>query len=91
MILIVENSVPSCKKDRSSTSYFTSFEVIKSPLSSVNSGLFRCKDSIFMMVGIVVAALFYVICFSLLWPNDISKKDGCKINDIDIVKLSYFI
>lgn len=44
-----------------------------------------------MMVGIVVAALFYVICFSLLWPNDISKKDSCKTNDIDIVKLSYFI
>ncbi|RFF25381.1 hypothetical protein DZ985_03995 [Acinetobacter sp. JW] len=66
MILIVENSVQSCKKVRSFKSYFSSFKVIKSPLSNVNSGLFRCKDSVFMMVGIVVAALFYVICFSLL-------------------------
>jgi len=57
----------------------------------VNSGLFRCKDSVFMMAFIVVAALFYVIWFSLLWLYDISKKDSCKTYDINIVKLSYFI
>lgn len=55
----------------------------------MNSGLFRCKGSVFMMVGIVVSALFYVIWFSLLWAHDIPKKDSCKTNDINIVKLSY--
>lgn len=42
-----------------------------------------------MMVGIVVSALFCVIWFSLLWSHDIPKKDSCKTNDINIVKLSY--
>ncbi|EXG90753.1 hypothetical protein J624_2082 [Acinetobacter baumannii 1062314] len=36
-------------------------KVIKSPLSSVNSGLFRCKVSVFMMNIIIVSALFCVI------------------------------
>jgi len=44
-----------------------------------------------MMDFIVVAALFYVTWFSLLWCYDISKKDSCKTHDINIVKLSYFI
>jgi len=44
-----------------------------------------------MMVVIVVSALFYVTCFSLLWGNDIPKNNSCKTNDIKIVKLSYFI
>ena len=66
-------------------------KVIKSPLSSVNSGLFRCKVSIFMIDIIIVWALFYVTWFSLLWWHDIAKRVFCKIFDINLVKLSHFI
>lgn len=66
-------------------------KVIKSPLSSVNSGLFRCKVSVFMMDIIIVSALFCVIWFSLLCHHDTAKNDTCKTNDINTVKLSYFI
>ncbi|EKU38092.1 hypothetical protein ACINWC141_3630 [Acinetobacter sp. WC-141] len=44
-----------------------------------------------MMALIVVSALFCVIWFSLLWFHNISKKDSCKTNDINAVKLSHFI
>jgi len=40
---------------------------------------------------IIVPALFCVMWFSLLWTHDNVKRAFCKMGNINIVKLSYFI